>query len=68
MFAVKGNDQRLIEKYLLGLDLADTVRVEIFSLIAGIPVEPGDLREIDHGAYITEIYNAVLAVPCLSEP
>jgi hypothetical protein len=42
MFAVKRNDQRLIEKRLLGLDLADTVRVDIFPLIAGIPVEPGD--------------------------
>jgi len=49
------DQQRLTEKHLLGLKLADPVLVRAFARIAGVPIEANDILPVDH-LNITIIY------------
>jgi hypothetical protein len=49
VFHVGSEHERHIEKDLLDFGLADLMFVCTFTIIAGIPIEPFDLLEVDHG-------------------
>ncbi len=48
MLVVRHNQKRLVEKNLFCLRLAHSMLIPTFPGIAVIPIEPGNLRPINH--------------------